>query len=72
MTMTMKKKKLPSLGIPIPSPLSKHLTLSPMYFIKVFCTSIKTAASLMLSLIYIDKDYEAINGSLSLPLLTPN
>lgn len=34
--------------------------LSPMYFIKVFCTSIKIAASLMLSLIYIDKDYESI------------
>lgn len=55
-----KKKQLSSLGIPVSSPLSKHLTLSPMYFIKVFCRSIKAAASFMLTLIYIDKDYEAI------------
>lgn len=59
MTM-MKKQQLPSLGIPVSSPLSKHLTLSPMFFIKVFCRSIKAAASFMLPLIYIDKDYEAI------------
>lgn len=58
--MTKKQQQLPSLGIPVSSPLSKHLTLSPMYFIKVFCSSIKAAASFTLSLIYIDKDYEAI------------
>lgn len=58
-TMT-KKQQLPSLRTPVSSPLSKHLTLSPMYFMKVFCNSIKAAASFPLSLIYIDKDYEAI------------
>lgn len=58
--MMKQQQQLPSLGIPVSSPLSKHLTLSPMYFIKVFCTCIKVAASPMLSLIYIDEDYESI------------